>query len=182
MRDANWLAVRLRHLCTLIAAAAGAPCIAGVITIHEGGPTVPISQYLAAFFAQEGEPAEDLAGSSRPSLPVAFPVRTESMRPGRLPAPVQMPAAKWLASPMFLLGDDALSTQWLAANRQRLHRAGASGLVVNVASLQAFRALRATASELPMAMGSADEFARQSGLSVYPLFVSSDGQVSQQVP
>lgn len=183
MREANHCARPLRlRMCACLVIVAGAECTAGVTTIHEGGPTVPIGQYLSAFFTQENESSIDPVAGGSTALPVAFPVRTGAMRPGHLPSPLRMPAARWLATPMFLLGDDPLSRGWLAANRQRLQRAGASGLVVNVETLEAFRGLRATAPELPMAMGCADDFARQAGLSIYPLYVSVDGQVSQQVP
>ena len=113
---------------------------------------------------------------------MAFPIATESMRPGRLQAPVHLRTAGWLTAPMFIVGDDSYSRQWLSANRDKLRRLGASGLVVNVASLDAFRSLRAVAPDVPMAPGSTEELARQASLSVYPLFVATDGQVSQMVP
>ena len=80
------------------------------------------------------------------------------------------------------MGDDALSRGWLAENRERLQRAGASGLVVNVASLQTFRALRALAPDLPMAPGSLDGLAPRLGSAVYPLYVPVRGPLSQRVP
>jgi integrating conjugative element protein (TIGR03765 family) len=166
------LALRLgRWLAALCAAVGSTACMAGVTTIYEGGPTVPIGQYLASFFAQESIPVTNLAAPpGNSTLPVAFPVVTKSMRSGRL------------QTPMFVVGDDSLSKQWLAANRQRLQRSGATGLVVNVASIEAFRALRALVPDVPMAPGSVEGLAQQASLSVYPLFVSVDGQVSQSVP
>jgi len=163
-------------------ALSGAACMAGVTAIHEDGPTIPIGQYVAAFLAQEPAPLRGAAPEQAGALPLTFPIATEAMRPGRLQAPMRMRTAGWLAAPMFILGDDPQSRQWLAANRNKLHRLGASGLVVNVASIDTFRALRAIAPELPMAPGSIEELARQAGLSVYPLFVGADGRVSQVVP
>jgi integrating conjugative element protein (TIGR03765 family) len=178
------LALRLgRWLAALCAAVGSTACMAGVTTIYEGGPTVPIGQYLASFFAQESIPVTNLAAPpGNSTLPVAFPVVTKSMRSGRLQTPLQLRTAGWLAAPMFVVGDDSLSKQWLAANRQRLQRSGATGLVVNVASIEAFRALRALVPDVPMAPGSVEGLAQQASLSVYPLFVSVDGQVSQSVP
>jgi len=173
-------APRLVVLCAT--AAASASCIAGVMSIHEGGPTVPIGQYLAALFAQEPGPSQSAAPAEAGALPLTFPIATESMRPGRLQSPLRLRTAGWLVAPMFILGDDPQSRQWLTANRDKLRRLGASGLVINVASIEAFRSLRAIAAEVPMAPGSIEELARQAGLSVYPLFVSADGQVSQMVP
>lgn len=164
------------------AAAASAAGLADVTTIHEGGPTVPIGQYLAAFLVQEQGASPETAPAQAGALPMAFPITTESMRPGRLQAHAQLRNAGWLAAPMFIVGDDPQSRQWLEANRDKLGRLGASGLVVNVASLDAFRSLRAVAPNVPMAPGSIQELARQAGLTVYPLFVAADGQVSQMVP
>lgn len=165
------------------AAATSAASLAGVTTIYEGGPTVPIGQYLAVFFAREAAESQGTApAQAGGALPMAFPISTESMRPGRLQAPARLRTAGWLTAPMFIVGDDPLSRQWLAVNRDKLRRLGASGLVVNVASLDAFRSLRAVAPDVPMAPGSIDELARQTGLSIYPLFVAADGQASQMVP
>jgi integrating conjugative element protein (TIGR03765 family) len=171
-----------RLVCILVTATGGASCLAGVTTIHEGGPTVPIGQYLAGFFSQGAAAAETDGPPDSTTLPVQFPVATASMRPGRLHAPLRLRTPGWLAAPMFIVGDDPLSRQWLSANRERLQRCGASGLVVNVASLEAFRALRALVREVPMAAGSVDELAQQAGLSVYPLFFGVDGRISQLVP
>ena len=95
---------------------------------------------------------------------------------------MRLRTAGGLLAPLFIVGDDPGSKQWLSANRDALHRLGATGLVVNVASLDAFRSLRALAPEVAMAPGSIETLARQAGLDVYPLFVATDGQVSQQVP
>jgi integrating conjugative element protein (TIGR03765 family) len=156
--------------------------MAGLITIHEGGPTVPIGQYLAALYSQQAPAPSTAPPPSASDLPVAFPIETPSMQPGRLSTQVQLRTAGWLAAPMFIIGDDPLSRQWLTANRQRLQRLGASGLVVNAASAQAFRALRTLAPELPLAPGSIEELARQAHLTVYPLFVGVDGRVTQVPP
>jgi integrating conjugative element protein (TIGR03765 family) len=158
-------------------------CKAELITIHEGGPTVPIGHYLAALFPQEGLPeAAAATPPASPSLPVGFPVTSPSMQPGQLVRPLRLRTAGWLATPMFVVGDDPLSRQWLVTHRERLQRHRAAGLVVNVGSIESFRALRAIAPELPMAPGSAEGFAQPAGLAVYPLFVAIDGQVTQRVP
>jgi integrating conjugative element protein (TIGR03765 family) len=183
MRSLRNLQRRAIRLVVLAAAAmASTGCLAAVTTIHEGGPTVPIGQYLAAFFAQEPAASHNATPAEAGALPMTFPIATQSMRPGRLQAPVHLRTAGWLAAPMFIVGDDPESRQWLAANRDKLRRVGASGLVVNVASIEAFRSLRAVAPDVPMAPGSIEELARQAGLSIYPLFVTADGQVTQLVP
>jgi len=164
------------------AAAASVTSLAGVTVIHEGGPTVPIGQYFAALSAQPSVASNGAVPAQASTLPMAFPITTPSMRPGSLHAPVRLRTAGWLVAPMFIVGDDALSRQWLAANHDKLRRLGASGLVVNVASIDAFRSLRTAAPDVAMAPGSVEALARQASLSVYPLYVAADGQVSQMVP
>ena len=172
--DRGWLAV-----CIVTSAST---CLAGVTTIHDAGPTVPIGPFMAVLSPEAVPQATALRPPANITLPVAFPVTTPSMRPGQLRSAIRLRSAGGLASPIFLLGDDTLSRQWLATNRNRLHRASATGLVVNVASLDAFRSLRALAPQVPMAAAPAEDLARQASLSVYPLFVSADGQLTQQVP
>jgi integrating conjugative element protein (TIGR03765 family) len=174
---------RSRLLAVLGAAvAASASTLAGVTVIHEGGPTVPIGQYLAGMLTQEPAAPKSALPARSDVLPMAFPVATPSMRPGSLPAPLRLRTAGWLVAPMFIVGDDQMSRQWLAANHDKLRRLGASGLVVNVPSPDAFRSLRTVAPDVAMAPGSVEALARQAGLSVYPLYVAPDGQVSQMVP
>ena len=162
----------------LVVATISPHCLAALTTIHEGGPTVPIGQYMSVFTPK---PAES-ATATGTTLPISFPIITASMRPGQLPQPLRLRTAGWLTAPMFMIGDDPLSRRWLAANRERLLRAGAAGLAVNVPTLDAFKALRALAPEIPMAVGSVEGLARHSGLTTYPLFVSVDGIASQEVP
>lgn len=166
----------------LCIATGASPCLAGVTTIHDAGPTVPIGPFMAGLSPEAAPQAAAPPPPASITLPVAFPVTTPLMRPGQLRSAMRLRTAGGLASPFFLLGDDTLSRQWLATYRDRLHRAGATGLVVNVTSLAAFRSLHALAPQVPMAAASAEDIARQAGLSVYPLFVSADAQLTQQVP
>jgi integrating conjugative element protein (TIGR03765 family) len=160
-----------------------ASAIAGLQTIHEGGPTVPIAPYMEPFERNEApaQPPVALPSITQQALPVAFPVQTTSMRPGRLSAPVRLRTPGGLPAPMFIVGDDALSHQWLAANRQRLARMGASGVVANVTSLEALQALRRVAPGLPLAPAPLDSLAQDLGLGVYPVLIKADGQITQKV-
>lgn len=172
-----------RWLAGLGAATVCQLCDAGLVTIHEGGPTVPITQFTSSLTMKAGPTQVTVpAVASTATLPASFPVSSVSMHPGRLMQPVQLRTLGSLASPMFLIGDDAMSRHWLAIHREQLKRAGSAGMVVNVASLEAFRSLRALAPEIPMAFGSMDVLARYNGLTTYPLFISTDGRASQELP
>ncbi|HSW22061.1 MAG TPA: integrating conjugative element protein [Burkholderiaceae bacterium] len=177
MREAR-TTLRRQCLGALVVATISPLCLAGLTTIHEGGPTVPIGQLMSVF---NPKPVGSAAATST-TLPISFPIITASMRPGHLLQPLRLRTAGWLTAPMFMIGDDPLSRRWLAANRERLLRAGAAGLAVNVPNLDAFQALRALAPDIPMAVGSVEGLVRHSGLTTYPLFVSADGIASQEVP
>jgi integrating conjugative element protein (TIGR03765 family) len=82
---------------------------------------------------------------------------------------------------MFIVGDDAMSRQWLATNRQRLTRIGATGVVANVLSIESLQALRSAAPGLPMAPATLDSVAQDLSLTVYPVLIGTDGQVTQEV-
>jgi len=176
-RTGPWRLVALWPICQ------AASAIAGLQTIHEGGPTVPIAPYMEPFVRNEAPAQPHVARPTiaQQALPVAFPVKTTSMRPGRLSAPVRLRWPGALPVPMFIVGDDALSHQWLAANRQRLARLGASGVVANVTSIEALQALRRVAPGLPLAPASLDALAQDLGLSVYPVLMKADGHITQEV-
>ena len=176
-RTGPWRLVALLPLCQ------AASAIAGLQTVHEGGSTVPIAPYMEPFVVKE-VPAQSpvaLPSIAQQALPVAFPVQTASMRPGRLSAPQRIRTSGALNGPMFVIGDDAASRQWLTANRDRLVRRAATGVVANVASVESLRSLQRLAPGLPLAPASLDSLAQALGLTVYPVFIGVDGQVAQEL-
>ena len=110
---------------------------------------------------------------------MTFPVVTRSMMPGKLTTALQLNFKGWLTGPVFFIGADSFSRTWLATNRDRLARAGATGIVVNVVSLDEFRAMQALAPVLPMAPASVESLASQLGIRVYPVVISTNGLVAQ---
>jgi integrating conjugative element protein (TIGR03765 family) len=162
--------------------AISAPIHAAPIIIHDGGPTVPISQYLSGFFEgdrDQSPSASNVTPPQQPQLPMTFPVVTRSMVPGKLTTALRLNFKGWLTSPVFFVGADPLSRTWLTINRDRLARAGATGIVVNVASLDEFRAMQALAPALPMAPASVESLASQLGIRVYPAVIATNGLVAQ---
>jgi integrating conjugative element protein (TIGR03765 family) len=152
----------------------------GLVVVHDSGRTVPIAQYLAAFTADDPTASAEATPPTQVELPLMLPVRTPSMRPGLLGAPLAWRHPPWLITPVFLIGDDPRSRAWLGTHRARLAHARASGIVVDVESLTAFRALQQLAPELPMVPASFDDLARQIGLSVYPVYLPPQGAITQE--
>jgi len=78
-------------------------------------------------------------------------------------------------TPLFLVGHDAVSLEWLAQHAQRLQDLGASGLAVEVADAQALRRIQAAAPRLDIWPVSGDDIAERLELQHYPVLITSTG-------
>ncbi|EBA8598821.1 integrating conjugative element protein [Salmonella enterica] len=78
-------------------------------------------------------------------------------------------------TPVFLVGDDALSREWLALRRDELKRRHAIGLVVNVSDKAALAELQQLIPGVTLLPASASEIARRLQLSYYPVLITSTG-------
>jgi len=102
-----------------------------------------------------------------------LPVRSELLAPG----PVERRAAELsgLTQPMFLVGDDDRSRQWLQQRLPQLRRLKAVGLVVQVQSIARLHALRRLAPDVTLSPASGDDLARRLGLRHYPALLTATG-------
>jgi integrating conjugative element protein (TIGR03765 family) len=110
---------------------------------------------------------------------VSFPVVSTRAGPGRLlqnPMPASLPGGP--GQPIFIVGDDAPSQEWLQRNLQALHDMGARGIVAAVRSPADLERLR-TATGLPMVPMPADDLLEAAGLLVWPVLIAADGSISQ---
>ncbi len=81
-----------------------------------------------------------------------------------------------LTRPMFIVGYDRVSANWLQSNVDLLEEKGAIGLVVNVDTPEQMKRLIAMTEErLALAPMSADRLARSINLRHYPVFIDSSG-------
>lgn len=107
-------------------------------------------------------------------LPVVTPVLT--------PGPV---VARALRLPglgaLFLLGDDALSRDWLSRNAAALARHHAVGMVVNVVSADALRSLRKQAGGIMLVPASGSALAGRLQLNHYPVLITDTGLTQEPV-
>lgn len=101
-----------------------------------------------------------------------LPVSTPEMRTGKVE-----PRALTLTgmTPIFLVGDDALSRQWLTLRRDELKRLHATGLVVNVSDKAALSQLQQLVPGVTLLPASASEIARRLQLSHYPVLITASG-------
>ena len=101
-----------------------------------------------------------------------LPVKSTRLSPGKVETRVlNAPGLQ----PMFLIGDDELSRDWLAARVDVLRELNAVGLVVNVEKYESLQELRRLANGLELAPASADQLAEMLNLDHYPALITSTG-------
>ncbi|MDR3430732.1 MAG: integrating conjugative element protein [Rouxiella aceris] len=133
--------------------------------------------YFDAVNAQPGEttPPESLAppsASAQVSVASALPVHTPELTPGAVEGKkLTLPGMP----PIFIIGDDDLSRQWLIQRGTDLKRLHATGFVVNVADKDRLKGLQALLPDNNMAPVSGSDLARRLQLTHYPLIITEKG-------
>ena len=140
-----------------------------LVVIYDSGDTLPLQPYWLERAPQEKSPKE----VSRPSLLFRLPITTPSMKPGTVTATPK--ALRYLQRPLFLIGSDQYSREWLAAKREQLVGLGAVGLLVEAKDQAAVEEVLAIAKDLRLVPASAEGFAAKLGLSHYPILLSKEG-------
>lgn len=147
----------------------------GLTVIYDSGDTQPIAPYLEIL--QDPTESEDTDGPQSPSLGAAdlsqlLPIHS----PGLTPGPVSRTAiSRPYSAPLFLIGCDPLSARWLAANRTRLVRLGAVGMIVEVPDEAALERITELAAGLSLLPASATDLAASLGITHYPVLITQDG-------
>ena len=101
-----------------------------------------------------------------------LPVRSMRLTPGDEPRRViRAPGL----TPLFLVGDDDRSRDWLQQRGKDLQALRAVGLVVNVATPEALAALRRLAPGLVLLPVSGDDLAQRLGIKHYPVLITATG-------
>lgn len=77
-------------------------------------------------------------------------------------------------TPMFIVGVDSLSIEWLVTNKAHLKAIGAKGIVTNVPSQEAMDFIKARAPELTLNALPIDDIASLYGISHYPVLIDKE--------
>lgn len=154
-------------LCLL--SCSGAHAKESLIVIYDSGNTLPLEPYLPKRAPQEKATTQD----AKRQLPFNLPITTPSMQPGKVT--VTPKALRYLQRPLFLVGADQLSRDWMIEKREQLIRIGAVGLLVEAKDRQEIEAVLAIAEGLRLVPASAEGFATKLGLSHYPILLSKEG-------
>lgn len=152
-------------LCVALGVGAGAR--EPLIVIYDSGDTLPLAPYLPTP-RQNSTPQEP-----KTQWPFSLPILTPSMNVGRVT--VTPKALRYLQQPLFLIGADPVSREWLTAKREQLIRVGAVGLLIEAKDRQDVEAVLAIADGLRLVPASAEGFAAQLGLTHYPILLSKAG-------
>lgn len=147
-----------------------------VVEDHGGISALPFYQALD-LPPKQGQPLPPM--TIVPSAPARsfseadmLPVRSDRLSPGAEPRRViQAPGL----TPVFLIGDDDRSRDWLRERGDTLRDLNAIGLVVNVETAEALADLRKLAGGLTLSPTSGDDLAGRLGLSHYPVLITATG-------
>ena len=117
--------------------------------------------------AQADEPTSAAPDPRR--LSWVLPIHSSQLSPGPITRRVlDIPGM----TPLFLVGQDLLSVQWLTEHAPALQALGASGLAVEVTDSDALQRIQATAPELPIWPVSGDDIAARLQLEHYPVLIT----------
>jgi integrating conjugative element protein (TIGR03765 family) len=140
--------------------------------IHDSGDTLSIGSYKQNY-QNESEPRPK-SFADRGDQPIPeFPIETPSMTPDIVdPISISIP---YLQVPLFIIGSDTLSKQWLSSRKQELISAGAVGMLIEAISLEEVNAIKRLGKGLQIYPASGRDIAAQLGLKHYPVLISRNG-------
>jgi integrating conjugative element protein (TIGR03765 family) len=107
-----------------------------------------------------------------------FPIRTTLMSPGEVGEEEMpnLPPSYQINTPMFIIGDDPVSLQWLQDNSEFLESKSAVGIVVSIETPERMNEIRKMVSmKVPISVAPGDDIARTLGIKHYPFYVDRDG-------
>jgi len=147
-------------------------------TIANNGNTISSQPYIEAM-----RPPRTIASSlnqqevNRLGTPPAqvqmklYPVVTKNMTPGIIkPRKVDLPL---LSQSIFLVGDDSLSKTWLLANKPKLVKMKAVGLLVKAQSAADYQEMQSMAKPLQLLPISGTTVAKNLHLKHYPVLITN---------
>ena len=111
-----------------------------------------------------------ISNEPKTSMMNIYPITTTSMTVGNVAQ--QTISAPTLAQPIFLIGVDEVSTQWLKQHREKLKNLHAIGFLIQVQNQTEFEAIKTLAEELPLIPVSGNVFSQRFKLEHYPVLIT----------
>lgn len=151
---------------------------AELTVIFDNGQAKPISELLGPLM--KANKSREKSVVAKPNLGAAdlqqlLPIRSSGVTPGEVTSrKLDLPFAR----PFFLVGSDTASQRWLAQYRAHLLAIGASGLLVEAATVEDLERMATIADGLPMTPASGADVAKALGIEHYPVAIS-EGRIWQ---
>ena len=149
------------------------PVSEALTVIYDSGNTQFISQYLPQRFEQENTQQSRQSVLLKKISAYTLPITTPSLSPGVVTASPK--ALRYLQQPLFLVGSDERSKNWLIEKREQLIQLGAVGLLIQAEDTKDVEAMVILAHSLRLVPASAEGFAAELGLTHYPILLSNQG-------
>ncbi|MGX1021052.1 integrating conjugative element protein (TIGR03765 family) [Pseudomonas sp. Y3 TE3536] len=116
--------------------------------------------------------AESTSPPAPTTLNWVLPVRSARLSPGAVPPKtLSLPGM----TPLFLVGQDTTSLEWLSRHAQALQELGANGLAVEVDDGRALRRIQTAAPGVNIWPVSGDDIAERLELEHYPVLITPTG-------
>ena len=162
------MSCRYSLACLLLLPAAFCQAALEVIADHGGSPAAPYYEMLEG---QAPGPSGQISLPRQVTTADMLPVRSERLTPGLVePKAIRLLG---LATPLFLVGDDAMSLEWLAQRQPALKKLGAIGWAVNVTDNTGLQRLREAAGGLAVLPIHGDDLASRIPLRHYPVLITA---------
>ena len=131
--------------------------------LFDSGRTINANKYLSS-------DQKALSTKPKPSITSLVTTTTPEMSVGKVvKRNVSLP---YLPSPLFLIGTDAVSIQWVSNHRQALIKVGAVGLIVNSTSPSDLKHVINASEGLQVTPASGSELSKQLNLKHYPILIT----------
>jgi len=140
--------------------------------IYDSGNTVSIAPYIKINGKTMTLPRKQM-GLKKKTLDMYFPVTTPGMKPGKVDS--RALSVPHFQTPLFIIGSDTLSSQWLITRVEELKALNAIGMLVEAKSIKELQEIRALAKGLRINAVSGQDIAEQLKLTHYPVLISKQG-------
>jgi integrating conjugative element protein (TIGR03765 family) len=160
---------------TALALSVARPAAATLDVVFDGGPTRALAPYLTLLRGA----VDPVTPRAVPAVPGPWwPVRTPELSPRTTiesPSPAITARLRLLPRPLFVLGADAASRDWLARRAPALRALDAVGLLVQVETPDELAAVRQLGAGLWIVPVPGSQLAAVWGLRHYPLVLTRAG-------
>ena len=147
---------------------------ATLIEIDRVGKTSSIQQHYARKSSIKQKPTQDNKKlTAEQWLKNLLPIHTDTMSPGNV-APEKR-VIKNLMSPIFIIGSDKKSLEWLEENAETLKKHRAVGLLVEVQTLKQLKMIGKIGKGLSISPIAGNDMSQLFGLRHYPVLISRYG-------